>query len=519
MAAGCGGSEDSPAGDSNPAQHEDQGSGFLIGDEAAEDMSGAPGPSDPASQCLGETRQAEAIGLDMFVMLDISGSMLELLPTVNLLDPPRTKWDAVREALQTFFQTPDSADIGIGIQYFPQVQSDVPFSCTSTAQCGAGGGPCSNSICVVQDELTDPAGELPPLPFVRTADAGPTYCFDAADCGAGEECRTIVGQCVLPAGVLAEAPQGSLLNVSENPNQLVAPLCSVASDCQGLAGTRCEEIGVCSNQALLCTATVACPAGAGTCGPFPHACVNQTQCEVEAYSTPAVPISSAPDRFVALSESLASQIPNGLTPTGPALSGALEHARAWALDNPGRQVVTVLATDGFPTECSPVEIPDISAVAEAASSAEQPVRTFVVGVFGDADLDGGGQERLDALARAGGTERAYVISTGGDVVSDFTNALNEIRDRAVNCEFQLEANAALDYDRVNLRVTDAGGSITDLYSVGDVSACGDSGQGWYYVRDANGVPRQINVCPSTCQTFADDGLRVDLQIGCETRIQ
>jgi len=56
------------------------------------------GSGDIGPQCLGETRQAEAIALDMFVMLDISASMLDVLPQLNFL-APRTKWDAVREAL------------------------------------------------------------------------------------------------------------------------------------------------------------------------------------------------------------------------------------------------------------------------------------------------------------------------------------------------------------------------------------------------------------------------------------
>src|SRR5262245_22770055 len=57
------------------------GQGFVVG---ASDL---PGESTPATGaidsggCLGETRQAEAIGLDMFVMLDISGSMLDPLPS------------------------------------------------------------------------------------------------------------------------------------------------------------------------------------------------------------------------------------------------------------------------------------------------------------------------------------------------------------------------------------------------------------------------------------------------------
>lgn len=496
--------------------------GFLI-DEPGGGSSGAAGSGsgsgDIGVQCLGETRQAEAIGLDMFVMLDISASMLDVLPQLNLFSAPRTKWDAVRQALSTFIQAPETNDIGIGIQYFPQIREGVPFTCTANAACGANGGPCSNSLCVQDDQLVDPTGEFPPLTFVRAADGDVTYCNGNADCPGGSFCRSIAGQCVFSAGVLPEAPNGSFLDVSDDPATIVEPLCTGQNDCQGIPATTCEEIGICQNQLVLCSATIDCPPGAGACGAFPYGCVNQTQCEAAAYAAPAVPISDDPDRSAALLASLETQVPNGLTPTGPALSGALDHARAWSEQNLGRQVVTVLATDGFPTECAPVEIPDIAGIAEAATSADRPVRTFVIGVFSTADLGADGEQRLDELARAGGTDEAFIINTGGNVVTDFANALNEIRDRTVSCEFQLGETATLDFDRVNLRVTDASGSATDLVSVGDASACGSNGQGWYYVRDTSGTPLQINVCPSTCSDFMGDGVRVDLQIGCETRIQ
>src|SRR5688572_19648135 len=81
--------------------------GFMLGEE---DLPGTEGDVDgqpPA--CLGETRQAEIIGLDIYVMLDVSASMLEALP-----QSATTKWDAVRSSLQSFVQDPATADIGIG---------------------------------------------------------------------------------------------------------------------------------------------------------------------------------------------------------------------------------------------------------------------------------------------------------------------------------------------------------------------------------------------------------------------
>lgn len=493
---------------SPPADGETQGGGFLVGDDAVgpNGQSGAGGDGSLGPQCLGETRQAEAIALDIFVMLDISGSMLEALPQVSLFETPPTKWDAVRESLEAFVQAPETAEIGIGLQYFPQSRPDVPSFCTSNAECGAG-GPCTSSLCVAQYVADDPADPAPPVRFLGAASEVP--CSSDDDCAFDEEsCQPMLGVCIDP-------------DTGVPPLPLLAR-CNVQNECAGLPGTVCELIGACEvpvqNQREPCTATIACPAGAGACVDFPHRCENQTSCEIGEYATPAVPISTSPARGLDIVTSLRAQAPEGLTPTGPALTGALDHARLWAEQNPGRQVVTVLATDGLPTECAPVDIPEIAQIASQANTGARPVRTFVIGVFSAADLGADGQERLDDLARSGGTERAFVINAGANAGNEFLDALNLIRDTAVSCEFELDASAELDFERVNLRVGDASGNTTALFNVGDASACGND-PGWYYLRNAAGAPTQIKVCPSTCAGFMTDGVQAELEIGCATRIR
>jgi hypothetical protein len=142
----------------------------------------------------------------------------------------------------------------------------------------------------------------------------------------------------------------------------------------------------------------------------------------------------------------------------------------------------------------------------------------VIGVFGTTDLGGNGQANLNQIARAGGTDQAIIVNTAGDVTQDFLNALKQIRDTTVSCDFELNAATALDYDHVNLAVSDAQGKSNELLNVGDASSCG-SDQGWYYLRDSDGNPTQISVCPSTCDTFKAGGVQANLQIGCATRIR
>jgi hypothetical protein len=285
-----------------------------------------------------------------------------------------------------------------------------------------------------------------------------------------------------------------------------------------LPGTSCDPLGVCDDFATFCTPNLTCASGAACLG-LPATCASQTQCSAGDYSTPAVAISAAPERSAAIIASLDSQTPNGLTPTGPALEGALTQAQAWAEAHPDRQVVTLLVTDGFPTECAPTEIADIAALAQSAAAAARPVRTFVVGVFSDIDLAGDGQARLDALARAGDTSTALIVNTAGDVTGDYLAALDAVRTTSLSCDFSLDADAALDFDSVNLQVTDASGTKTPLFNVGDAPGCRTDGNGWYYVRDAAGTPTQIRVCPAACGALQSGATRAELRVGCATLIR
>jgi hypothetical protein len=480
---------------------------------------GLSGDDAPGRTCQGETRAAEAIALDIFIMLDSSGSMLDVLPRSAGSLVQSTKWDAVRQSLETFAQSPDTQDIGIGLQYFPLVEAGVPFSCESNDECGDVAGPCSSNVCV-QDEAEPGQGNTPPLSYTRVPPGDVTNCFEDGDCDGNADCRTIIGECIVPPRVFADLPDGAFLNLAATPNaDRIAPVCGVQSECAGLPGTQCEQVGICQDRANLCTPSIPCPPGSGGCLAVPNACVNQTKCDVADYSTPDVPIGDATNR-TALIGSLRARQPNGLTPRGPALQGALAQARAWADQNPGRQVVTVLATDGFPTECDPLEIPDIAALARDAASSPEGVKTFVIGVFGDIDLGQDGDARLNALAQAGGTGEAFVINTtrAANVADEFLNALNVIRTTAVGCEFRLDPAVALDLDKVNLKVT-AGGAESQLFNVPGADACNGGGQGWYYVRDDNGNPLQINVCPAVSAGFMAGNGRRDLEIGCATLIR
>lgn len=83
------------------------------------------------SACAASSQKGTQAPLDMFVMLDQSGSMSD-----------NNKWGSVVNALTQFVQDPSTAGIGIGLQYFALSPGggSCPSTCVTNADC-AGCGP------------------------------------------------------------------------------------------------------------------------------------------------------------------------------------------------------------------------------------------------------------------------------------------------------------------------------------------------------------------------------------------
>jgi hypothetical protein len=220
------------------------------------------------------------------------------------------------------------------------------------------------------------------------------------------------------------------------------------------------RFGVCSDDpnylcdipGLPCLTNVAF---AGICLPnTTGVCNDRLVCDAPSYATPAVEIAPLPAAVPALLASIEAQAPNGGTPSGPALSGAIDQAREWANAHPGHTVTVLLATDGLPTDCAPIDVDALTAIAAAGLAGRPSVRTFAIGVFGSDDP--ADAANLDAIARAGGTQSAFVIDTGDDIAVGFLDALNAIR----GTEFELPApgvGETLDHGLVNVDLTECYG--------------------------------------------------------------
>jgi hypothetical protein len=272
----------------------------------------------------------------------------------------------------------------------------------------------------------------------------------------------------------------------------------------------------------VCPVTCVTDADCGACAPcFIDICLGAAggtdSCNPSDYAMPEVEIAPLPGVGTAIINSLAQHSPSTSTPTGPALQGALQHAQAWAQAHPGHVTIAVLATDGEPNECTPVDQASIAALAAAALAATPSIKTFTIGTFASADIPSG-PDLLNAIAAAGGTMQAFNIDTTMNVNQAFLDALNAIRGTALGCQYTIPTPTmgTPDFSKVNVQYTPGGGTPMDLLQYPDAAHCPASGGGWYY--DNNTAPTQIELCPSTCTTVSADAMgKINILLGCQTK--
>lgn len=235
-------------------------------------------------------------------------------------------------------------------------------------------------------------------------------------------------------------------------------------------------------------------------------------CDPRDYASPDVEIGELPGGQAELLASIDEHaFPRTMTPIGPALQGAIDHARAWAGAHPSHSVSVVLATDGEPSECTPMSVSEIASDIAAPGAKGRPrVLTFVVGV--------GDLGALDAIAQAGGTDHAY-LATGTELEAELLAALDAIRTASIPCAFELPTAASGQIEPSLVNVTWSklpGAAPRTIVAVADSEACG-SALGWYY--DDPAAPSRIELCPATCsEVDGSPAGRIDVVIGCRTVI-
>ena len=154
-----------------------------------------------AGMCIPFRSRAELASLDIFVLMDTSGSM------TGETESGETKAEAVSRAMTEFVFARESEGLSVALTFFPFEDIEVPEYCSNDAQCG------------MPDACLEPDICLP---------SGTQFCLTSADCDEpGDFCEPL-GRC---GGVVGGDPE----------------LCLNIGDPCG-DGTRCIDFGLCENR-------------------------------------------------------------------------------------------------------------------------------------------------------------------------------------------------------------------------------------------------------------------------------
>lgn len=416
------------------------------------------------AECATSTERATPTAVDVYFIIDSSGSMNDLLA------PQQSKWSATVSALTAFVEDPASSGLGAGIQYFPTQLSGVPASCSSDQDC-AKGGPCLLGVC---------------------NDANQEACATGADCPSGTTCVP-VSTCANDPNTLCiafGAPCGA------DPNGFELGLCGAAL-----------TTSYCSNGDSCTAADYAQPAV--PIAPLPtsaNAIVTSLQNRHPSGSTPTQP---ALQGAINAAEAYANSHPGHTVVTVLATDGAPDEAA-----DPSTGVCTQVDATEANTQ--------IAQTAAAGLQGTPSIETFAIGVFTPNDV-AAGTATLNQIATSGGSGSPFIINTvsadgAASVAQQFIDALAQIRAASLPCQFTLAAQTA-SFDQVNVNFTSGAGALSTVAYVETASACNANTGGWYYDVDPaeGGTPTTIDVCPATCSELKSDldGV-VTIVFGCQT---
>lgn len=120
QASGAGGTSNS----SGSASTAGAAGTLMLGSIGGDAAQGGTGVVDPTKACATESRDSKPLLVDVYVLIDKSVSMF--CPTTDVTcdkspsnTPPPTRWSAITEAVSKFVQDPASAEIGVGLGFFP----------------------------------------------------------------------------------------------------------------------------------------------------------------------------------------------------------------------------------------------------------------------------------------------------------------------------------------------------------------------------------------------------------------
>lgn len=247
----------------------------------------------------------------------------------------------------------------------------------------------------------------------------------------------------------------------------------------------------------------------GPCVPVFNQCsgalAGNDSCVATDYQKPIVPIAALPGVGTLVKAEIDKANPDGnSTPAAPALEGAIDVATLWAQSHADRMTVVVLATDGEPTNCTPNDVSTVAAHAAEGLGQSPSIRTFVIGV-------GSELSSLNAIAAAGGTDKAILVSAG-NAGTEFLDALNKIRGGMV-CQYLVPQDGKSDPTKVNVVFTPTDQAGQTIGGVGSAADC-QGEKAWYY--DDKTKPTKILLCPAACDMVKNVPGKIEIVFGCPT---
>jgi hypothetical protein len=230
-------------------------------------------------------------------------------------------------------------------------------------------------------------------------------------------------------------------------------------------------------------------------------------CDESVYANPAVPLAPLPGNAGAIAAELARVMPDGDTPTLPALRGGIEYARARLASDPARNIVVAIITDGAPDTCSSSTESVAAAAADGVAGSPQ-VLTYAIG------LANAYVKQMNLIAAAGGTGQATFIGADPGTAQQIVTTLKNLEENQRLCRFAVPPAPGQTVHETDLSVSytlTGGATPTAVPLLADMSGCGAGG---FFVDDPK-APKNIQLCPSTCQTVhASTASHVVVSAGC-----
>lgn len=225
-----------------------------------------------------------------------------------------------------------------------------------------------------------------------------------------------------------------------------------------------------------------------------------SECAADFYANPDVPIAALPGNATAIETTLTTRLPFSGTATTPALEGALMAAQARAQQFPEEKVIILLVTDGSPSNCG-ADINNASAAAANAFNAGFPVYALGLGNIGG----------LNSLSQSGGTGDA--LAADPNMVDLVVKAMNEIRGRALPCDYALPPGGEGMQGFINLVYDDGAGGGGTIPAIQDATMCDGMRGGWYF----DDSRTRLIACPETCTALKSGAAQtVNVVLGCPT---